>query len=174
MYFEKLLGVSEIPAGARIIQREAVRGVVLKEQKFVFMIHTANGDYKFPGGGIEEGEKHFTTLNREFIEETGYAISNEIQPIGLIVEQKQDAYEPNAYFVMKSYYYRCETVGENQGQKLDEYEKEMDFKAEYVSIFDAYKQNKQLLKVGATELSPWVERERIALGNIIEQFNIQD
>jgi 8-oxo-dGTP pyrophosphatase MutT (NUDIX family) len=68
------------------------------------MIHTANGDYKFPGGGVEAGENHATALIREFIEETGHAISKMIQPIGEIIEQKQDAYEPDAYFVMKSYY----------------------------------------------------------------------
>lgn len=173
MYFEKLLGVSEIPSGAKIIQREAVRGVVLKDQNLVFMIHTANGDYKFPGGGIEDGENHLITLTREFIEETGYAILDEIQPIGLIIEQKPDAYEPNAYFIMKSYYYRCEITGKNQGQKLDEYEKKLNFKAEYVSIFDAHTKNEQLLKIDTTNINPWIAREIIALRNIIEHFNIK-
>ena len=172
MYFEKLLGMSEIPSGVKIIQREAVRGVVLKNHYLVFMIHTLKGDYKFPGGGIKKGESFPIALTREFIEETGYAISDEIQPIGLIVEQRPDVYEPNTYFVMKSYYYRCKIVGKNQGQKLDEYEKKLDFKAEYVPILDALKQNEKLLKDDISNINPWVEREIIALKNIIEQLDI--
>lgn len=173
MYFENLLGINQIPSGAKVIQREAVRGVVVKDKNLVFMIHTANGDYKFPGGGVEDGENHATALIREFIEETGYSISNMIHPIGEIIERKQDAYEPDAYFVMKSYYYRCDIIGNKQEQNLDAYEKEMDFKAEYVSILDAYKHNKQLLEVNKTGVSQWVSREIIALKNIIEQLMIQ-
>jgi 8-oxo-dGTP pyrophosphatase MutT (NUDIX family) len=173
MYFENLLGTNRIPSGTKITQREAVRGVVIKDENMVFMIHTANGDYKFPGGGIEDGENHVTALIREFIEETGYSISNMIQLIGVIIEQKQDAYEPEAYFVMKSYYYRCGIIGEKQEQKLDAYEKEMDFKAEYVSIIEAYKQNKRLLEVNCEKVNPWVSRELIALKNIIERFDIR-
>ncbi len=173
MYFENTLGVSQIPSGAKIIQREAVRGIVAKDEYLIFMIHTANGDYKFPGGGVEAGENHATALIREFIEETGYAISNMIQPIGEIIEQKQDTYEPDAYFVMKSYYYRCNIIGNKQEQKLDAYEKELDFKAEYVPILDAYKQNKKLLEVNKTGANQWVSREIIALKNIIEQLGIQ-
>lgn len=71
------------------------------------MIHMAKGDYKFPGGGVEDDENHVIALIREFIEETGYTISNMIQPIGVIIEQKQDAYEPDAYLVMKQFYLAC-------------------------------------------------------------------
>lgn len=173
MYFENLSGISQIPSGAKVIKREAVRGVAVKDENLIFMVHTAKGDYKFPGGGIEDGENHVTALTREFIEETGWSISNIIQPMGLIIEQKRDVYEPDAYFVMKSYYYRCCIIGNRQEQKLDAYEKEMAFKAEYVSILEAYKQNKQLLEVNKTGANQWVSREIIALKNIIEQLGIQ-
>ncbi len=173
MYFEKLLGVNEIPVGAKIIYREAVRGVVLNDRNLAFMIHTVKGDYKFPGGGIEAGENHLSALTREFIEETGYTILDTIKPIGVIIEQKQDIYEANAYFVMKSYYYGCEIIGENLGQNLDAYEKEMDFKAKYVPISEAYKQNRQLLESSVADINSWVEREVIALESIIKRLNIQ-
>jgi hypothetical protein len=57
-----------------IYHREAVRAVVLKD-KMLLMIHTNKGDYKFPGGGIEEDESHEEALMRELKEESGYRTS---------------------------------------------------------------------------------------------------
>lgn len=172
MYFEKTLGVNEVPSGAKVIRREAVRGVAL-EGDLIFMIHTSNHDYKFPGGGIEEGEDHADALKREFIEETGCLISDEIECIGVITEQKKDKSEENAYFVMKSYYYKCKVVEKKQDQKLETYEKELDFKAEFVSVLEAYNNNLSLVNNTVTTTgSPWVGRETIALEFIVNSLDL--
>lgn len=159
MFFEKTLGISYLPPGAKITLREAVRGIALNAQGEALMIRTAKGDYKFPGGGIEPGESHHEALSREFTEETGYAIADTIKPAGLLIEQKPDAFAADTYFVMKSYYYLCAVTGENQGQSLDEYEAELDFQALYVRLDYAYEQNKLLLEQNAPGLNPWIERE---------------
>jgi hypothetical protein len=45
------------PAG-RTIHRTAARAVILRGQDLL-MVYSANvGDYKFPGGGVNEGESH--------------------------------------------------------------------------------------------------------------------
>ena len=173
MYFEKILGINKIPVGAKITQREAVRGVAL-EGDLIFMIHTSNGDYKFPGGGIEKGENHAEALKREFIEETGYLISDEIQYIGIIIEQKPEKVEKNAYFVMKSYYYKCKVEEKKQEQQLDSYEKELEFKAELVPVLNAYKNNLSLVEnQGIITSSPWLGRETIALEYIANHFQCE-
>lgn len=169
MYFENILGTPEIPAGAEVRYREAVRGLVLHDD-LIFMIHTAKGDYKFPGGGIEKGEDHLTALRREFVEETGFSIADHISPIGVIVEQRPDDGGSGRFFVMKSFYYACEIEGENRGQSLEAYEKELEFKAEFVSIVSACEQNKNLLLTPAADRNPWVEREAFALKAMIAQL----
>ncbi|MDR0946164.1 MAG: NUDIX domain-containing protein [Ruminococcus sp.] len=167
MSFSKKLGLNEIPTGADVIHREAVRGVAL-EGNVILMIHTSNNDYKFPGGGIEAGEDHLAALKREFIEETGYLISDEIEFVGEITEQKKDKFTENAYFCMKSYYYKCKITEKKQEQQLDSYEKDLNFKAEFISVFDAYNNNLSLnIQETAAKGSPWVERETIALEYIL-------
>jgi len=167
MYFEKTLGVSKIPEDAKIMRREAVRGVALDGDS-IFMVHTSNGDYKFPGGGIEEWETHAEALKREFIEETGCSISDEMKFIGVITEQK---FEENAYFVMKSYYYECKVEEKKQEQQLEPYEKRLNFKAELIPVVNAYKNNLLLVeKFGSIASSPWLGRETIALEYIVNNL----
>ena len=56
-------------------KRPSVRGIIIKNNK-VAMVYSRKFDYyKFPGGGIENGEDHITTLKRELTEETGLTIS---------------------------------------------------------------------------------------------------
>jgi 8-oxo-dGTP pyrophosphatase MutT (NUDIX family) len=170
MHFTKNLGLNEIPIGAKVIHREAVRGIAL-DKNLILMIHTKNQDYKFPGGGIEAGENHLTALKREFIEETGYLISDEIEFAGTITEQKKDKFEQNAYFCMKSHYYKCKVIEKKQDQQLDSYEKDLNFKAEFVSVLDAYNNNLSLnMQETTAKGSPWLERETFALEYILKNL----
>ncbi|MCL2050129.1 MAG: NUDIX domain-containing protein [Lachnospiraceae bacterium] len=168
MFFEKTIGDIEISPEANVILREAVRGIAL-DGDMIFMIHTSNHDYKFPGGGIEKGENHADALKREFIEETGYLISDEIECVGIITEKRKDIYEDNTYFVMKSYYYQLKIIKKIKEQQLEPYEKELDFKAEFVSVFEAYNNNLALTNnQTSAAVSPWVLRETIALRHIVD------
>ncbi len=50
---------------AKTVTRNAARAIILRRDQ-VLMVHSlVNGDYKFPGGGVEDGEEHATTLQRE-------------------------------------------------------------------------------------------------------------
>lgn len=60
-----------IHAKGKTIYRTAVRGVILRGRNLL-MIHSSHvGDYKFPGGGVDEGETHAQALSREIQEECG-------------------------------------------------------------------------------------------------------
>jgi ADP-ribose pyrophosphatase YjhB (NUDIX family) len=45
-----------------------------------------NGDYKFPGGGIDPGETDHEALTREIREEAGAQICGEIREFGQVIE----------------------------------------------------------------------------------------
>jgi len=53
--FNEILEIGLCHHRKNTCHREAVRAVVLKN-KLLLMIRTNLGDYKFPGGGVEEGE----------------------------------------------------------------------------------------------------------------------
>lgn len=53
------------------IERKAVRGIIRRNDEFLMIYSPVNGDYKFPGGGIEKWESHKDALTREIEEECG-------------------------------------------------------------------------------------------------------
>ena len=50
---------------SKVFQRNAVRAIISNEQGKLLLIKSNLGDYKFPGGGIEEGENEKQALIRE-------------------------------------------------------------------------------------------------------------
>ena len=42
--------------------REAVRAIILKGEQVLMVYSPVNGDYKFPGGGVQDGEDHQVAL----------------------------------------------------------------------------------------------------------------
>ena len=180
-FFEFTVG-EEIPQEVidgrmKINNRLAIRGVLFYQNKLL-MIQTSKGDYKFPGGGKEENENDFETLNREYQEETGFSNliknENQIELIGKTFTQNIDTEEENTFFIMESRYYLIKISDEefskikNVGQDLDDYEKDLNFKFEFVSVKDAYEKNKSLLVCSDGEtVNFWVERETLVLEKLL-------
>ena len=77
--------------GCKINTRKAVRGVILDDNNLL-MIHTNKGDYKFPGGGVDQNESKMEALAREIEEESGYIVKAVDRQIGQIIERYKDKY----------------------------------------------------------------------------------
>jgi 8-oxo-dGTP pyrophosphatase MutT (NUDIX family) len=131
------------------------------------MVKTSKGDYKFPGGGIEEGESLYEALAREISEETGYIISNNASLAGKAIERRQDSVRDDGIFEMISYYYFCDVCSNRSMQKLDDYELKQDFKPIWVNIEYAYRENLQVLN-NSIDKNDWVERETLVLKELVE------
>ncbi|WP_413299954.1 NUDIX domain-containing protein [Bacillus sp. 1P10SD] len=162
MIFYKRLGSNDIDEkGWKINNREAVRAVILHKNTFL-LIHSNRGDYKFPGGGVERNESHTEALLREIAEETGYTNCLVKEKIGVVIEERIDEYEENAYFKMTSHYFICELVGEEKiDQQLDDYEYEQGFIPKWITIDDAIAENEKIMD--QFPKNRWVFRETFVL-----------
>ncbi len=142
----------------KVLLRKAVRAVIINDNN-LFMIKTNEGDYKFPGGGIEANESHEEALKREALEETGYRLKDVKHKLGQVIESHIDRYDENQIFQMISDYYLCEISNEHEEQKLDDYEQDLDFKPIWINIDQAIFENDQLLKNNANISTHWLKRE---------------
>lgn len=89
--------------------RTAVRGIICQSGKYL-VIPGKQGDCKFPGGGMEQGEFRFGTLTREVLEETGRFVKPDSIREGFLVHEKT-VRQGEEVPVMDSYYYFCEVAG---------------------------------------------------------------
>lgn len=133
------------------------------------MVKSNLGDYKLPGGGVNDGEKDEEALIREIQEETGFRNCQVRQFAGEVVESHLDVYDPEAIFEMTSRYYFCEWWGEKGGQQLDPFEEDQDITPVWISVEEALVQNRKILD--QTKKNPWIERENYVLVQLLN--NVQ-
>jgi 8-oxo-dGTP pyrophosphatase MutT (NUDIX family) len=145
----------------RTVHRTAVRGIALRGRELL-MVHSSRvGDYKFPGGGVAEGESHRQALIREVREECGISIIRIGSELGAIVEYNVALEKDYDVFEMTSHYYLCEVAGGFGMQTLDNYEQELGFKPVWMDIDQAIQMNKSLLYSDKTP--DWLRREIFVL-----------
>ncbi len=123
--------------------RPSVRAIIIQGGK-VAMVHSLKYDYyKFPGGGIEDGETLLDALIRETAEEAGLAIDeSSVKEFGYVHRvQKSDRVDVDL-FVQENYYYVCGVKSEAVPQRLDGYEAEEGFTLEFVEAAHAIATNR--------------------------------
>lgn len=150
------------PSGT-IFKRIAVRGIIKKDNKYA-MIHSQKyGEYKFPGGGMEPGEKFEDTLIREVKEETGLTVlEHSIKYLGRVEELRKG--ETHDIMDMTSHYYECDVSDELGDQNLDDYEEEYGYKLEFVTLEEAILNNE---KIKSTERIPWIVRDTAVMKTLL-------
>lgn len=113
--------------------RPSARSIIIKDNK-IFMVHSIKYDYyKFPGGGINEGESNIDALIRETKEEAGLVVIPEsIKEYGMVHRIQKGVRFDCDTFIQDNYYYFCDVVDGVFEQNLDEYEADENFTLEYV------------------------------------------
>ena len=98
------------------------------------MVHSLRyGYYKFPGGGIEEGESAEHAMIRETREEAGLVvIPGSVKEYGYVHRIQKSGHDNEDYFVQNNFYYLCDVEEAIQSQDLDDYEADEKFTLEYV------------------------------------------
>lgn len=145
--------------------REAVRAVIVRGDKIALVRSRSEGFYKFPGGGIEEGETHLDTLVRETAEEAGLEIVLEtVREFGMLHEIRKGLYGEEI-FDQRSYYYLVDVREGQNEQKLDEYEERLGYELVWENIQKAYDVNMEL---GKKYRTTFVIRESYVLERLLK------
>ena len=153
----------------KTIYREAVRGVIFRNRALLMVYSPKNGDYKFPGGGVDTGETHETAIVREIREECGAKVLSINDELGKVIEFDIPIEEDYDVFKMVSFYYICEVDPDFGEQSLDQYEKDLGFTPIWVDIDKAILTNKML--IDSNNFPRWTPREIFVLEYIKEKFN---
>ncbi len=135
-------------------KRDSARGIIVFPEKKVppfapsdkiALVYAENeGYFKFPGGGIHEGEDRTEALIREVSEETGLsAIPESVVEYGVVPRLQCSDFLPDTVFDQDSFYYFCRAGEGTHQQNLDAYEAEAGFKLQVVSFEEAVRKNMQ-------------------------------
>lgn len=127
--------------------REAVRAIVCRGEKLALVRSGAEGWYKFPGGGIEEGESHVEALLRETRGETGLVLLPEsLRPFGMTKERRRAHRGKEMWFEHRSYFYIAQAQEQLTEQHLEADEAELEFTLAWVEAREAYEVNRRILE----------------------------
>ena len=138
-----LLAIVKAPGldlGGRRILRRAYRAVVIDGDRILLVKDRLHGEFKFPGGGAEPGERAFPALARETAEETGYRIKTRIRPFGIVREYGLPD-DGEGVFVNESRYYFCSVHPDPGPQRLSEYEVAYGFEPVWIALDEAIARN---------------------------------
>ncbi len=128
-----------------VFERFGVRALIEKDGLFA-MQQGKNGEYKIPGGGMDEGETITQALVREVVEETGLVIRTEtMKELGEILEVRRDIFDNNTKYIAHSLHYSCEVEDEVLETGMTESEKERGFHLAWVDIDTVIETNERLM-----------------------------
>ena len=122
--------------------RNSARSIIIRDGK-VAMIHSLKYDYfKFPGGGIENGENPVEAMIRETREEAGLVVVPEsVKEYGYVHRVQRSDRDATECFLQDNYYYLCKAMEQLTSQLLDDYEAQESYTLEYVEPLAAIRKN---------------------------------
>lgn len=163
MLFE--LDKKDYDCGGNVFRRPSARGIIVKDGKAAMVYSKKYDYYKFPGGGIEAGERMEDALTREVLEETGLrVVQNSLREYGQVHRVQKGKEED--IFIQDNYYFFCEVQEVCGEQKLDAYEEEEEFTLVFVSPQAAIDVNR---RNGREELQVMLEREARILELLLQE-----
>ncbi len=160
----------QAPREGRAVCREAVRGIVHQSRRLLMIYSDVQRDYKFPGGGREEGETLEHALCRELREECGAQVDCIESAFGRVIEYDLPIEQAYDLFRMTSYYYLCRIQPQLGKPHLDAYEAALGFRPVWVDVDEAIRANRVVLAARSTTTDKCTARETFVLEQVRERL----
>ena len=136
------IDLHDYDATDKIFSRPSARGIIFIKGKIALVYSNKEKYYKFPGGGIHNGENNRDALCRKVREEVGLVVIPEsIHEFGSVLRRQKSNCLLGTIFEQENFYYYCDVKGNIVEQNLDDYEKEAEFVLRLVNIDEAIEVN---------------------------------
>lgn len=152
-----------------ITYRDSVRAIIFEHGKLLMVYSEKSNEYKFPGGGLLDGEIKDVALKREVLEEVGRRVISVNESLGYVDQIYNDIYDDRRYFYLRSYYFFCEISEEIYDLNLDAYEHDLGFTPIWVTVEEAIALNQEKFDQGSKY--HWTERELYILKLLKEMLS---
>ena len=148
--------------------RNSARSIIIRGGK-VAMVHSIKYDYyKFPGGGIEDGESPVEAMIRETREEAGLVVVPEsVKEYGFVHRIQKSDIDATECFIQDNYYFLCEAMDQITDQQLDDYEAQESYRLEFVEPLVAARKNRSVKNSPYNQMM--FEREARVLEKLIAE-----
>ena len=125
--------------------RNSARSIIIRDHK-IAMVHSLKYDYyKFPGGGIRDGEDPVEAMIRETREEAGLIVIPEtIREYGYVHRIQKSDQDDTECFIQDNFYYLCDVLDDTISQSLNEYEARESYRLEWTEPDVAIRRNRDV------------------------------
>lgn len=142
-----------------VLERQAVRAIIMRDQHILLLYTRRYDDYSFPGGGLAPGEEPIEGLRRELVEETGAANVAVAGCLGYLDEYRPPPKGGHDVLFMRSHFYLCRVEGELGAPAPEAYEVANGMVPRWIEISAASAHNRRVLEARPASMGLSIERE---------------
>ncbi|TRW49451.1 NUDIX domain-containing protein [Aliidiomarina halalkaliphila] len=147
----------------RVLERQAARAIVQRDQKLLMMYTERYDDFSFPGGGIDPAEGPKTALVRELSEETGAREIEVQEAFGKVTEFVPTWKKDWDVMYQTSFWYFCAIAQQLGNNHLEDYEQANGMHAMWVTPDEALQHNRRVIEKKPSSMGLSIHRETIVL-----------